>query len=122
MALRKKIEKRKFTDPRAKQLLVKLSKAKAPFWTAVGKHLATPRRNRVVVNVSQLANHVEKGDQVVVPGKLLGAGSIDTKVTVAAYHFSESAVEKIKKAGGEALLIEEMLEKHPKGKNLKMVV
>ena len=122
MALRKKIEKRKFTDPRTKQLLVQMSKTGSSFWAAVGKALATPRRKRATVNVGQVAHHVKDGDLVVVPGKLLGAGTIDRKVTVAAYHFSEDAEAKIKAAGGQTLSLEAMIKKYPKGKQLKVVV
>ena len=57
-----------------------------------------------------------------VPGKLLGAGKLTKAVTVAAYQFSDSAVDKIKEAGGKAMLIEEMLEAEKDGKKLKMVV
>ena len=37
--------------------------------------------------------------------KILGTGEIDRKVTVRAHKFSESAVEKIKKAGGTVEVI-----------------
>ena len=39
-------------------------------------------------------------------GKLLGKGRIDIPVIVKAYDFTETAVEKIKKAGGEVVKVE----------------
>ena len=99
-----------------------MSKTKSKFWFAIGKKLSTPRRNRVAVNVSQLRRNVVEGDTAVVPGKLLGSGNIDRKVTVAAYHFSEIAAEKIKAAGGKLIVIEELLEKDKVGKKLKLVI
>lgn len=122
MVLRKRIQKRRFEDPRMKKLLISLSKSKSKFWTAVAKQLSAPRRSRVAVNVSQLRRNVKDGETVVVPGKLLGAGGIDRRVTVAAYHFSEASAEKIKAAGGKVMLIEELLDKDKSGKKLKMVI
>ena len=120
--LRKRIQSRKFEDPRMTALLVDMSKTKSKFWFAVGKRLSTPRRNRVAVNVSQLRRNVKDGETVVVPGKLLGAGSIDRKVTVAAYHFSNTAAEKLRASGSKLMLIEDLLKEDKIGKKLKMVI
>jgi len=38
--------------------------------------------------------------------KILGNGELKKKITVTAHAFSKSAVEKIEKAGGKALLVE----------------
>jgi large subunit ribosomal protein L15 len=38
--------------------------------------------------------------------KVLGDGEVTRKMTVRAHHFSKSAMEKIKAAGGEAVIIE----------------
>ena len=37
--------------------------------------------------------------------KVLGTGQLTRSITVEAHHFSKSAVEKIEKAGGRALVI-----------------
>ena len=44
--------------------------------------------------------HASDGDVIVVPGKVLGTGDLNRKVTVAAFSFSKSAVEKIRNAKG----------------------
>lgn len=46
---------------------------------------------------------IRKSDLLV---KVLGSGELKKAVTVKAHHFSESAKNKIEKAGGKALLIE----------------
>jgi len=56
----------------------------------------------------------------VVPGKVLGAGVLDHKVTVAAFAFSQSARERID-AVGKTLSIEELLKKNPKGTGIKLM-
>lgn len=103
-------------------LLINISKAKSKFWFAVGKRLAVPRRERIVVNISRVRQNAVEGETIVVPGKLLGSGTMDKRVTVAAYHFSEIAAEKIKAAGGKLIVIEELLEKDIVGKKLKLVI
>ena len=75
--------------------------------TGLGKHLAK-KAGKATVNVGRIAKHTVKGDLAVVPGKVLGAGAIGHKVTVAALGFSASALKKIKGAGGKAIRIEEL--------------
>jgi len=58
----------------------------------------------------------------VVPGKVLGSGRATGKLRVAAYKFSNTAVEKIEEAGGEVLLLDNLFEDNPKGKKAKVVV
>ena len=51
-----------------------------------------------------------EGDVIVVPGKVLGAGAINKKLTVAAFRFSASAVKKIEEAGGRQITRDEGLQ------------
>jgi large subunit ribosomal protein L18e len=102
--------------------LYKLSRQnKAPIWRAVAEELEKPRRQRRVVNVSRINRYTSDGDIVVVPGKVLGAGTIDHPVIVAAAAFSKTAVEKIKAAGGEAIHILELARRNPRGSNVKII-
>jgi len=57
----------------------------------------------------------------VVPGKVLGAGRIDHPVHVAAFSFSDQARFKILRAKGKCLSILELMEKNPKGTNVKIL-
>ncbi len=119
MALRKRIKRRNFTDPRLAGLLGQLSRGSG-FWKAVAKKLSAPTNSRVAVNVSKLERL--GWERVVVPGKVLGAGRLTKKVEVVAYSFSQSAEQKIKKAGGRAIPIEEEFSKNPEARGLKVVV
>jgi len=47
---------------------------------------------------------------VAVPGKVLAAGSLSKPLKVAAFQFSEGALEKISLAKGEAMTLTELLE------------
>ena len=103
-------------------LLKKESKEKqAAIWLDVADHLAKPRSQRVAVNLSQLNRHTKKADVVVVPGKILGTGSINHAVTVAAFDVSGKAKAKLDAAKSKYLTIQELMEKNPKGSNVKII-
>ncbi len=95
-------------------LLEKGHTTKAPIWVAVARRLATPTRRLPEVNVYKINKLTSDGDTVVVPGKVLGTGDLDHKVTVSAFGFSQTAREKINEKG-TAITIEELVEKNPKG-------
>ncbi|MEM2280735.1 MAG: 50S ribosomal protein L18e [Candidatus Bathyarchaeia archaeon] len=94
---------------------------KAKIWRAIAEKLAASRRRRIVVNISRINRYTSKNDTVVVPGKVLGAGELNHPVTVAAFAFSETAKQKIKKAKGKCLTIPELIKKNPKGSNVKII-
>lgn len=74
-------------------------------------------RKVAVVNVSDLQAHFEAGDEITPEllaqspllghrfdeVKILGNGDLSKKLTVSAHRFSQSAVEKIEKAGGTVI-------------------
>ncbi len=95
---------------------------RAPIWRYVAELLERPRRLRIAVNVSKINRYTESGDVVVVPGKVLGAGSIDHPVTVAAIAFSKQAVDKIRAAGGRVMHILQLLEENPRGSRVKIII
>ncbi|HDJ27153.1 MAG TPA: 50S ribosomal protein L18e [Aciduliprofundum sp.] len=113
------------TDPRVGSLireLKKLSKEKGVrIWKDVAERLERPRRNWAEVNVSKLQRYARDGETVLVPGKVLGAGRLEKRLIVAAYSFSRSAAEKIRAAGGEAISIEELMERNPSGSGVRIM-
>ena len=74
----------------------KLKKIKKPIWKSVAKELS---KNPREVNLNRINRYTKNDDVVIVPGKVLGYGELDHKVTVVAYSFSKSAIEKINKNG-----------------------
>lgn len=107
------------------ELLGSLRKAsrlqKVAIWQDVADRLQGPSKNWAEVNVSRLARVAPKGTTVIVPGKVLGSGALGHPITVAAFHFSSSAREKIAKAGGSPITIGELVKKSPKGSDVKIV-
>lgn len=93
---------------------------KVRIWKDLAERLERPLRVWSEVNVSKLERYAKEGDTIVVPGKVLGAGKLSKKLTVAAWAFSKSAKEKIEKSGGRAISIHQLVEENPKGTNVRI--
>ena len=59
-------------------------------------------------------------ETILVPGKVLSNGDLENKVDVVALKFSAKAQEKIENAGGECISIDEIMDKNPKGSNIRI--
>jgi large subunit ribosomal protein L18e len=99
-------------------LINKLRMDKKPFWKKVAKELDKPRRSRIEVNVRKLEIYGDEKITLVVPGKVLGAGNMSKKLTVAAFSYSESARKLISDAGGKAITLNELYSKNPEAKDV----
>ncbi len=113
------------TNIHLQSLVVELKKLSAKekngIWTSVADMLSSSTRERRIVNLSRLNRNTKDNETVIVPGKLLGAGSIEHKVNVAAFNFSLSAVDKIKKHNGTCITLHELMKKNPKGKDIRII-
>ncbi len=99
--------------------LRKRSKAKKEnIWKDVARNVLAARRNRPVVNIGEISRNSKDGSIVLIAGKVLGAGKLDHKVTVAAYSFSEEAKEKVVSSGGKCLSLGELMESSTSAKGV----
>ncbi|MCX8186807.1 MAG: 50S ribosomal protein L18e [Sulfolobales archaeon] len=105
-----------------KELKKASNKYKAPVWDYVADLLSKPSRDRVVVNLGRLNRYVSDGDVVVVPGKVLGVGSLNKKITLAVASISLSAADKVKASGSRLMHIRDLLNEDPEGKGVKVIV
>ena len=114
------------TNPYLKQLIEELKKKskelKAPIWLTVAEKLEKPRRKKVEVNIYEIGRNAKEGETVIVPGVVLAAGELSKPINVAAWRFSPKAEEKIKKAGGKTMSIQELMKENPKGSKVKILV
>lgn len=90
-------------------------------WKRIADELEMPTRKRVIVNLYRIDKHTKSNESIIVPGKVLGTGALSHKVNIAAWSFSGSAVEKVKKASGSCMSIVEAVQKNPKGQNLRIM-
>jgi len=118
-------QKMKKTNPALIQLIHELKKQSteqdAPIWKDIAKRLEKPSRNWAEVNLDRISKYVLDSETALIPGKVLSTGNLTKKIPIAAWAFTEKAQDKIKKAGGKTLSIEELLKKYPDGKNIRIV-
>jgi len=93
----------------------------AAVWRDIALRLEKPKRNWAEANLSKLERYAKEGDTVIVPGKVLAAGSVTKKITVAAYSFSDAAAAGISAAGGKTMTIRELMEANPEGSNVRIM-
>ena len=93
----------------------------AKIWKRVACDLEKPTRSRRVVNLSRLNRFTKENEVVLVPGKVLGSGTINHSIVIAAFSFSGNAKEQIEKAKGKCMSIKELAEQNPKGKDVRVI-
>lgn len=114
------------TNPELKILIAELRsrgyKEKIKFLVRIAELLERPTRKKSGVNLGKLQRYCKENENVIIPGKVLSSGVLTKPVNVAAFDFSSQAKEKIKTAGGKTLTIKELIEKNPKGENIRIMV
>ena len=113
------------TSPRLTSLVAELKsvarESGADVWHDVAERLEKPRRNHAEVNLGRIERYAREDETVVVPGKVLGSGALRKDVTVAAVDFSGTAETKIGQANGEAIDLEQAIERDPSGGNVRVI-
>ncbi len=113
------------TNPLLKDLVEYIKKKSfeksSPFLKDIAEKLNKPRRQRVEVNLAHIERFSEKGETVIVPGVVLGYGELTKPVTISAWKFSKPALKKIKETKSNAISISELVERNPKGTNVKIL-
>ena len=119
------VKKNNKTNPALISLINELKKQSkekdVSIWKDVALRLEKPSRNWAEVNLNNINKHVNDKETALVPGKVLSTGNLDKKITIAAWSFSEKSKEKIKKAGGKTITIDELMKNNPDGKNIRIM-
>lgn len=113
------------TNPILNNLIKELKnisiKDKVNLWKRVAKELEKPTRQRRSVNLSRINRYAKEGEDVIVPGKVLSSGSLNKKINIVSYSFSESALDKINSSGSKAILLKDYIKQNPKGSNTRII-
>ena len=108
------------TNPELQKLIQELREAwkknKASIWKKMAEELQKPTRQRRIVNIIRINKHTKPNETIIVPGKVLGTGSMDHKVKVAAWQFSDSAKQKV-----TPITIQQLMKENPKGKDVRII-
>ncbi len=106
----------------ARMMLKRASKSSgARIWLDASRYLSKPVSRKPKVNVGKISRLTKKGDVVLIPGMVLGGGTVSHRIIVGAYYFTKSAAEKITSAGGDALTIPKFLERYSSGKDVNLI-
>lgn len=87
-------------NPELKELAIELKNKNI---LEVADLLLLPKRKHIAVNIDKINKEAKDGDNVLIPGKVLGKGEINKKLNIAAFKFSEQAKEKLLKSGCKIL-------------------
>ncbi|HJJ89829.1 MAG TPA: 50S ribosomal protein L18e [Methanocorpusculum sp.] len=113
------------TNPRLESLIRMLKQAsrdnEADIWREIARRLNTSSKNYAEVNIGKISRYAKENEIILVPGKVLAAGTIDLPVKVAALNFSDAAREKIMEASGTCMTIEELVTANPKGNHIRIL-
>lgn len=90
-------------------------------WQKVAGALASPRRNKIAVNLDELDRESKEGDTLVIPGKILGKGDVRKKLRIVALAFSQEAHKKLKDKKCEIVTIKEEIKLNPKAQGVKLI-
>lgn len=108
--------KRGTTNSQLASLITLLKKSKQGAYIKAAEELERPSRQRAAVNLAKINRLAAAGDAVLVPGKVLSGGSVDKKITVAAFQWSEKAAEKT-----AIIPIRQLVEKNPKALKVRIL-
>ncbi len=112
-------------NPHLRNLIAELKKKaiddSSKLWKRLAVDLERPTRNRRAVNLSRINRFTKDNEVIVVPGKVLGSGVLDHKVTIAAFAFSDGAVEKLKQKNCDLLTIQDLMKKGSKTSEIRII-
>jgi len=103
------------------EIVLRKNLPKSGFRERLIEEVRKSRRRIREVNLSRIQRHAEDNDIVFVPGKVLGHGVLSKKVTVGAFSFSKSAIDKIIRAGGRPLLVDQFVQEFKSGSGVKII-
>ena len=104
------------------QELKKLSlEKKAPFWKRIATELEKPSRNKRVVNLWKIEKVCKDDETIIVPGKVLGDGNLNKKVTVVALNYSKDAKKKLTDSKVSFMTNQDLMKKNPEAKGVRII-
>ncbi len=96
-------------------------KNNAPIWEKLAELALKPTRAKRTLNLGQIDKFASDNDVIIVPGKVLGTGSLSHKITLCSFSISATGAKKIIESGGKILDISQIIKNHPTGKGVKII-
>jgi len=93
----------------------------ATIWSLAAEQLSRPRRARALLNLNHIARATDADSVILIPGKVLGSGTVNHRVIIGAFEYSKAARIKIEQAGGHCMSLRDFVERYPEGSNVKIM-
>ncbi len=77
-------------------------------WKKLHGMVSVPRRSRCDVNIHKINRCSNSGDLVIVPGKVLGTGTMGHSISISAIEYSGTALVELERAKCAVLGIDEL--------------
>ncbi len=77
-----------------------------------------PKRIRPSVNLDKIDRLTKENESIIVPGKVLGGGSMTKKISICAIDFTDSAMQKLKDAKCSVMKLEDAIN----DKNARIII
>lgn len=103
------------------ELKTKAIREDVKLWKRIATDLEKTSQNKRIVNLYKISKFAKDGETIIVPGKVLGTGKLEKPVTIAAFKFSESAIEAFDASKSKYMSISELMEQNPKGKKVRIL-
>jgi large subunit ribosomal protein L18e len=96
-------------------------KTKTPLWKTLEKKFESSRSRKPEINIGKLEQLTKDGENVIIPGKVLGDGILTHKLNVTSFSISIPAMQKILDAGGKVITVSDLVNQHPNGKGVRII-
>ena len=106
---------------KVEDIILKLKEKESKLLRRIADDLSKPARQRREINLSRINRFTKENEVIIVPGKVLGGGELQHKITISALKFSESALSKLRKNGSTVLPIEELTPESVSGKRVRII-
>ena len=107
------------TNPKTIDTITEAKKNKS--WLPLAKIVSSSTRQYLSLNLDEIDEKSVEGDVIIIPGKVLGEGSVTKKIKICALAFSASALDKMKKSKVEGGFIIDEIKNNPTAKGVKIL-
>ena len=93
----------------------------APIWARLAEYALKPSSARRSINIKRIGQLTREDDTVVFPGKVLGTGGMQHRITLYSFSISERAISKIRAAGGRVVSHADLISSNPTGRGVVLL-
>ncbi|MBD3164001.1 50S ribosomal protein L18e [Candidatus Woesearchaeota archaeon] len=109
------------TNKEVLQMITNLKNMESKLISRVADEISRTGKKGREVNLTRLNRFTKENETIIVPGKVLGGGDIDHKITISALKFSRGALSKLEKSGSKIVPLYELMKEPVQGKKIRII-